>query len=549
MAAGSRPMILAACGELLGGLELALGVDDLCPALALGLGLPGHRALHRLGNLHILDLDGRDLDAPRLGLLVDDLLEGLVEPLALGQAADRDRRRRAPSAASSGRSARSRGRRPRSASTAAAGSTTLEVADRRHPGRNVVASDHLLRRDRQRDGAQLDADHAVHQRQQDHEPGPLHRAAAGPRRKTTARSYSRSTRTLMAAAATATTTRTPSAISIVMPRSGSVTPAAGRPASVGAGWPGEPVDGRRAPGSWRGGRGGRAAASAPASARRPSSPSSSAASGGSWWRAASTTRISAASATMQQRDGAVEAARLGVRPGIQRPDDLAAAVGVGAGLLARAAVADVRLGAVAHQPALVVELVRPEVLALRALPVVVRLVVGEAGGPVAQRAAVRMRRQPLQHERAGHEQAGVAGGQQDLRAHRQPRRGRLFGGDHRGALRLGDLREEDVVGLFERDALDRVADAEVGDVERRERAAGDEHDVAGQAQPLEQRVRVVGQELQLAGLEVARRRPTCRAAGCPSGSSVAKHIQARPMFVDQKLMRAHFSGHLSAGIR
>ena len=113
----------------------------------------------------------------------------------------------------------------------------------------------------------------------------------------------------------------------------------------------------------------------------------------------------------EQGDGAVEAACFGMRPGIQGPDDLAAAVRVGAGRLARAPVADVRLGAVAHQPALVVELVRPEVLAFRALPVVLRLVVGEAGGPVAERAAVRMRRQPFQHERAGHEQGGVAGAQ------------------------------------------------------------------------------------------------------------------------------------------
>ena len=30
---------------------------------------------------------------------------------------------------------------------------------------------------------------------------------------------------------------------------------------------------------------------------------------------------------------------------------------------------------------------------------------------------------------------------------------------------------------------------------------------------------------------------------------MAKHIQASPMLVDQKLMRAHFSGHLSAGMR
>ena len=81
--------------------------------------------------------------------------------------------------------------------------------------------------------------------------------------------------------------------------------------------------------------------------------------------------MSSASADDQQRDDAVEAAGLGVRPGVERPDDLAAAVGVGAGVLARTGVADVRLGAVAHQAPLVVELVRPEVLALRALPVVV----------------------------------------------------------------------------------------------------------------------------------------------------------------------------------
>ena len=59
-----------------------------------------------------------------------------------------------------------------------------------------------------------------------------------------------------------------------------------------------------------------------------------------------------------QRYAAVEAPGLRVRPRVQRPDDLAALVGVRAGLLARAAVADVRLGAVAHEPPLVVELVR-----------------------------------------------------------------------------------------------------------------------------------------------------------------------------------------------
>ena len=65
-------------GELLGRLELTLGVDDLGPPLALGLGLARHRPLHRLGDLHVLDLDRGDLHAPGLGLLVDDRLQVLV---------------------------------------------------------------------------------------------------------------------------------------------------------------------------------------------------------------------------------------------------------------------------------------------------------------------------------------------------------------------------------------------------------------------------------------------------------------------------------------
>jgi hypothetical protein len=66
-------------------LELALGVDDLRAPLALGLGRAGHRALHGLRDLDVLDLDHRHLHAPGLGLVVDDLLQVLVEALPLGQ--------------------------------------------------------------------------------------------------------------------------------------------------------------------------------------------------------------------------------------------------------------------------------------------------------------------------------------------------------------------------------------------------------------------------------------------------------------------------------
>ena len=63
---------LGGVAELLGRLELALGMDDLRAALAFGLGLAGHRPAHRLGQLHVLHLDQRHLHAPRVGELVDD---------------------------------------------------------------------------------------------------------------------------------------------------------------------------------------------------------------------------------------------------------------------------------------------------------------------------------------------------------------------------------------------------------------------------------------------------------------------------------------------
>jgi hypothetical protein len=60
-------------------------LHGLRAALALGLGLAGHRTLHRLGNLDVLYLDGGDLDPPGLGLLVDDALQVLVQSLALSE--------------------------------------------------------------------------------------------------------------------------------------------------------------------------------------------------------------------------------------------------------------------------------------------------------------------------------------------------------------------------------------------------------------------------------------------------------------------------------
>src|SRR4029077_13138982 len=56
------------------------------PPLALGLGLPGHGALHALGQVHVLDLHPLDANAPRpLGRLVDDPPQFTVDGLALGE--------------------------------------------------------------------------------------------------------------------------------------------------------------------------------------------------------------------------------------------------------------------------------------------------------------------------------------------------------------------------------------------------------------------------------------------------------------------------------
>src|SRR4051812_46345201 len=157
---GVRAHDLRRVEEALGRLELALGVDDLRAALALGLGLAGHRALHPLRDADVLDLDRRDLDPPRVGLLVDDLLEGLVEALALGeqhvevglaehgaQRGLRDLRRR-------GAVALDLDDRPDRVDD-------LEVRDRVDLRRDVVAGDEVLRGDVERDRAQVDAHHAV----------------------------------------------------------------------------------------------------------------------------------------------------------------------------------------------------------------------------------------------------------------------------------------------------------------------------------------------------------------------------------------------------
>src|SRR6267378_148161 len=76
---------LSALREHGGGLQLAFGVDHLGAPLALGLGLARNGAHHRLVQVDVLDLDVGDLDAPGVGLRVEDSLDVEIELLALGQ--------------------------------------------------------------------------------------------------------------------------------------------------------------------------------------------------------------------------------------------------------------------------------------------------------------------------------------------------------------------------------------------------------------------------------------------------------------------------------
>jgi hypothetical protein len=70
----------------------------------------------------------------------------------------------------------------------------------------------------------------------------------------------------------------------------------------------------------------------------------------------------------RQGDTAMKPPRLRTRPSVERAHQLAAIVGIGAGWLGRAGVADVGARPVARDPAFVVELTQVQVLSLRALP-------------------------------------------------------------------------------------------------------------------------------------------------------------------------------------
>ena len=154
--------------EPLRGLEFAFGRDHLGAALALGLGLRRDRALHILREIDIFQLDERDLHAPRLGLRIDDFLDARVELVALaeqlvelGLAADGAQR---------GLRQLHRGEQIIfDLGDRARGIHDAKVQDRADLDGHVVLGDHVLRRDVQRNGPQIDSLHPLeHGDHEDH---------------------------------------------------------------------------------------------------------------------------------------------------------------------------------------------------------------------------------------------------------------------------------------------------------------------------------------------------------------------------------------------
>lgn len=115
-------------------------------------------------------------------------------------------------------------------------------------------------------------------------------------------------------------------------------------------------------------------------------------------------------------DYSVEAPRLGMGPGIEWPGHLAALVRVGAVVLPGAGVADVGSRSVARQPLVHVGLDPMEVLALRALPGVEVVVVGEAARPPELRATVRVLRHGIENKRDEGQEEPIPGGEDALRS-------------------------------------------------------------------------------------------------------------------------------------
>src|SRR5262245_16708493 len=146
--------------QLLRGLQLAVGVDDLGAPRALGFGLLRNRAHHGGVDVHVLDLDGGHLDAPRVGLRIEDLLDIEVELVALGE--QLVELVLAEHRAQGGlRELARRLEEIRYLDDRLLRIHHAEIDDRVHLHRHVVARDHILARNVQHHGAQVHAHHLL----------------------------------------------------------------------------------------------------------------------------------------------------------------------------------------------------------------------------------------------------------------------------------------------------------------------------------------------------------------------------------------------------
>jgi hypothetical protein len=66
-------------------LQLALRRNDLGAPFAFRLSLAGHRPLHRLGQVHLLDFHRLHFNSPRVGFRIENRLELQVDLVACRQ--------------------------------------------------------------------------------------------------------------------------------------------------------------------------------------------------------------------------------------------------------------------------------------------------------------------------------------------------------------------------------------------------------------------------------------------------------------------------------
>src|SRR5262245_6485800 len=154
--------------QLLRRLLLALRIDDLGPAGAFGLGLPGDRPDHALVEIDAFDLDGGHLDAPCLGLLVEHVLDVGVELVALGQHLVEIVLAQNP-AQRGLRQLASRSEIIENLNHRALGVDDAEIDDGVHLDRDVVARNHVLGWHLVDDDAKINPHHLLDQRNEKEE--------------------------------------------------------------------------------------------------------------------------------------------------------------------------------------------------------------------------------------------------------------------------------------------------------------------------------------------------------------------------------------------